>query len=134
MKLNFKRVLSSLLVLLVLCTMVGLTALAGSPVVPFSFAFSDDGESAYVTGVKTDSGTSSGNYATVGVHYCWAINGTPNLQVRAIDGVTGYTSVWGFEETGTYEMGYRVAITNGELRLYGWAEDGACAIRGNWYP
>lgn len=134
MKLNVKRILSSLLVLLVLCTMVGITALAGSPVVPFAFGFSDEGEEDYVVGQKTDSGTSSGNYATVGVHYCWAIHGTPFLQVRAIDGVTSYTGVWGFNGTGTYEMSYRVAITNGELRLYGWAEDGACTVRGNWYP
>lgn len=134
MKLNFKRILSTLLVLLVLGTMVGLTALAGSPVVSFKFAFSDEGQTTYVQGYKNDAGTSSGNYATVGVHNCWATGGTPNLQFRSTDGVIGYTGVWGFTETGTFKMDYIRSITNGSLRLYGWSEIGACSISGNWYP
>lgn len=134
MKLNVKRILSSLLVLLVLGTMVGLTALAGSPVVPFAFGFSDEGEEDYVVGQKTDAGTSSGNYATIGVHNCWATGGTPYLQVRNSAGTVAYTGVWGITETGTFNMSYLVSITNGYLRLYGWSQFGACTVRGNWYP
>lgn len=134
MKLNFKRVLSSLLVLLVLCTMVGLTALAGSPAVSFSFAFSEEGENDYIIGQKTDAGTSSGNYATLGVHNCWVTGGTPYVQVKNSTGTLAFTAVWGITETGTYNMPYTVAITNGYLRLYGWSEIGACSISGNWYP
>ena len=110
MKLNFKRVLSSLLVLLVLGTMVGLTALAGSKGVAYDFAFSDEGQTSYVVGYKSDAGQSSGNHATLGVHTCWATGGIPYVQVMNSTGTRGHTAVWGITETGTINMPYTDSI------------------------
>ena len=133
MRINFKRFFSSLLVLAVLAGLLGLTALAGSDSFSFSFAFSDEGQSDKAVGYKSDAGESSGNYATVAARTCWAVNGTPVLQVKTDNGVA-VTAAFSITSTGTYNMGYQVSVTNGTIYLHGRSTGGACGVTGDWWP
>lgn len=133
MKKTKKRVRSVALLVLAVVTLLTTVAIAGSPGRVFSFIFDGNGLPAPQSGLKTDAGEPTGNYASIrvsgmgGVSYAY-------LWVTTAGG-TVCTDDQYVESTGLYELSYTKAVTNGTLYLRAsspFVSGGG--MNGTWYP
>ncbi len=133
MKKTKKRVRSVVLLVLAVVTLLTTVAIAGSPGRIFSFTFDGNGLPAPQSGLKTDAGEPTGNYASirvsgmVGVSYAY-------LWVKTAGG-TVCTNDKYVDSTGLYELSYTKAVTNGTLYLCAsspFVSGGG--MDGTWYP
>lgn len=133
MKKTRKRVRLMALMALAVVTLLTTVAIAGSPGRVFSFIFDGNGLPAPQSGLKTDAGEPTGNYASIrvsgmgGVRYAY-------LWVTTAGG-TVCTADQYVESTGLYELSYTKAVTNGTLYLRAsspFVSGGG--MNGTWYP
>lgn len=133
MKKTKKRVRSVALLALAVVTLLTTVAIAGSPGRTFSFTFNSNGLPAPQSGLKTDAGEATGNYASArvsgigGVAYAYLWVTTPGGVVCTNDKYVG--------SAGLYELPYTKAVTNGTLYLRASSPSvSGGGMNGTWYP